>query len=74
MKKVSPIAILIKRACLQKIKKPLEELSRNHNHSWAVEIFLRNQDNLDAIAMNYRGHKKLRMVRCSLMHMIMQNH
>ena len=40
-----------------KVKKALEELSRNHNHSWAVEIFLRNQDNLDAIAMNYRGHK-----------------
>lgn len=40
-----------------KVKKALEELSYNHNHSWAVEIFLRNRDNLDSVAMNYRGHK-----------------
>lgn len=38
------------------VKNALDDLEENHNNSWAVEIFLRNIDNLDAIALSYRGH------------------
>lgn len=37
------------------VKNALDDLEKNHNNSWAVEIFLRNIDNLDAVALSYRG-------------------
>lgn len=40
-----------------KIKKALDDLEKSHDNSWAVEMYLRNKDNLSKIAMNYRGHK-----------------
>lgn len=33
----------------------LEELEQNHNHSWYEELYLRNKDTLDDIALFYRG-------------------
>ena len=35
----------------------LNELEQKHNSSWAVEIYNRNKDNLDNIALYYRGNK-----------------
>ena len=39
-----------------KVKKVLMDLDKNHNHSWAIEMFNRNQKNLDLNAIFYRGH------------------
>lgn len=33
----------------------LEDLEQNHNHSWYEELYLRNKDTLDDIALFYRG-------------------
>ena len=33
----------------------LTDLEKNHNHSWYEELFLRNKNNLDDIAIFYRG-------------------
>ena len=33
----------------------LEELEANHNHSWFEELYLRNEQTLDDIALFYRG-------------------
>lgn len=33
----------------------LDDLQRNHNHSWYEELYLRNKDNLNDIALFYRG-------------------
>lgn len=33
----------------------LKDLQENHNHSWYDEIYLRNKDTLDDIALFYRG-------------------
>lgn len=41
----------------KKVNKVLEELENNHNTSWAVEMFMRNIDNLDSNAIIYRGNK-----------------
>ena len=40
----------------QNIKDALDDIEKNKNHSWAAEIYLRNKDNLDKIAIQYRGN------------------
>lgn len=40
-----------------KTQKALSDIEKNHNTSWAVEIFRRNQENLDLISLLYRGNK-----------------
>ncbi len=42
---------------LKKVKKALDDIDTNRNHSWAVEIFDRNINNMDKIAIFYRGNK-----------------
>lgn len=37
------------------IKEVLDDLQKNHNHSWYDELYLRNKDNLDDVALFYRG-------------------
>lgn len=41
----------------KKTNAALLDIEKNHNTSWAVEIFRRNYNNLDLIALLYRGHK-----------------
>lgn len=41
----------------KKVELALEELEKNHNTSWAVEMYKRNKGNLDNIALYYRGNK-----------------
>ena len=41
----------------KKVELALEDLEQNHNNSWAVEMYNRNKDNLDNIALYYRGNK-----------------
>lgn len=41
----------------RKVNKALEDLQRNHNHSWYKEIMLRNKDNMDNFAIFYRGNE-----------------
>lgn len=40
-----------------KIKKVISDIECNRNHSWAVEMFERNKNNLEKIALKYRGNK-----------------
>ena len=40
-----------------KIKKVISDIECNRNHSWAVEMFERNKNNLDKVALKYRGNK-----------------
>lgn len=40
-----------------KVKKALLDIENNRNHSWAIEMFDRNKNNLDSIALKYRGNK-----------------
>lgn len=40
-----------------KIITALDELNQNHNTSWAIEMYRRNLDNLNGIALLYRGNK-----------------
>ena len=40
-----------------KIKKVISDIECNRNHSWAVEMFKRNKNNLEKIALKYRGNK-----------------
>ncbi len=40
-----------------KINRALEELQRNHNHSWYEEIMERNKENMDMPAIFYRGNE-----------------
>lgn len=42
---------------LKKVKKALDDIDTNRNHSWAVEMFDRNINNMDKIAIFYRGNK-----------------
>ena len=35
----------------------LEEIEKNHNHSWFIELYERNKNNLGDIALLYRGNK-----------------
>lgn len=39
----------------RRVKRALEDLQRNHNHSWYDEIMLRNKENMDKLAIFYRG-------------------
>lgn len=39
-----------------KAKKALQDIDRTRNHSWAIDIFNKNVDNLDLIAIQYRGN------------------
>lgn len=39
-----------------KAKKLIEEFEREHNHSWYDELYLRNSNTLDDIALFYRGN------------------
>lgn len=41
----------------KKVELALEDLEQNHNNSWAVEMYNRNKDGLDNIALYYRGNK-----------------
>ena len=34
-----------------------EDIKENHDHSWFEEVFLRNKDNVDKVALLYRGSK-----------------
>lgn len=37
------------------VKKAIKDIEQNHNHSLYLEILERNKDNLDSVAINYRG-------------------
>ncbi len=37
------------------IARVLDDLEKNHNHSWYQELYVRNIDNLDDVALKYRG-------------------
>lgn len=39
------------------VERVLKDLEENHNHSWYEEIYNRNKDNLEDIALIYRGNK-----------------
>lgn len=41
----------------KKVKFVLREIDENRNHSWAVEMFQRNKNNLNNVALFYRGTK-----------------
>lgn len=38
-------------------KEILEEIEKNHNHSWYKELYFRNKNNLDDVALIYRNNK-----------------
>lgn len=40
-----------------KVKNALKDIKINHNHSWAIEMFLRNRNSLDKTSISYRGNK-----------------
>ncbi len=39
----------------KKVQKALLDIDNNRNHSWAVEMYNRNSNNMDNIALYYRG-------------------
>lgn len=39
------------------LKKVLDDIEINHNHSWYEEIYLRNKQTLSDVALLYRGTK-----------------
>lgn len=41
----------------RKVKTILDDLQKNHNHSWYQEIMKRNKHNLDGLAIFYRGNE-----------------
>lgn len=41
----------------RKVTNALTDIDVNRNHSWAVEMFVRNRSNLDKIAVQYRGNE-----------------
>ncbi len=41
----------------EKVDLAIKDLMENHNHSWYEEVLLRNKDNMDKIALFYRGKK-----------------
>ncbi len=43
--------------CTKKVNDILEDIECNHNHSWYQEIYERNKDSLDDIALLYKGNK-----------------
>lgn len=40
-----------------KAQRALNDIDRNRNHAWAVEMYDRNKDNLDKIAIKYRENE-----------------
>ena len=38
-------------------KEILKDIEKNHNHSWYEELYTRNKNNLDDVAIFYRGYK-----------------
>ena len=40
-----------------KVRKAIEDIEKNRNHSWFIEMFNRNKNNLDKPAIKYRGNK-----------------
>ena len=46
-----------KKGLLPKVVSALNEIELNRNHSWAVEMFERNKNNLGNVALKYRGRK-----------------
>lgn len=53
--KVSLVTMSDSNKKYHKIKEALAELDKNHNWSWYDEIFDRNKDNLDSVAIWFRG-------------------
>ena len=47
----------IKKKNITKTDNILQELEKNNNHSWYHELYNRNKDNLDDIALIYRGNE-----------------
>lgn len=43
----------------KKSQRALLDIDNNHNHSWAIEIFNKNQSSLSNIALQYRGNNIL---------------
>lgn len=41
----------------KKIQKGLEDVEVNHNRSWIVDLYEKNKNNLDTVALFYRGTK-----------------
>ena len=41
----------------KKIQRGLEDVEINHNRSWIVDLYEKNKNNLDAVALFYRGTK-----------------
>ncbi len=41
-----------------KVNKALEEIEKNHNYSWAEEVYNRNKDELDKPMTYYRGYEQ----------------
>lgn len=40
---------------IKKVQRVLDDIDSNRNHSWAIEIYNRNKDNMNNIAIKYRG-------------------
>ena len=41
----------------ESVKRALDDLEKNHDTSWFMEIYKRNINNLDSVALLYRGNK-----------------
>ena len=41
----------------KRVRAALDDIERNHNHSWYKEIMLRNAKNLNGVAIFYRGRE-----------------
>ena len=41
----------------KKIQKGLTDVEVNHNRSWVVDLYEKNKNNLDTVALFYRGTK-----------------
>ena len=42
---------------VKKVQNVLNDIDNNHNHSWAIEMYDRNRENMNSIALYYRGKK-----------------
>lgn len=54
--KKSNLAYITKKSD-KKTEKALAEIDQYHNHSWYEEIYSRNKDRLDSVALVYRGNE-----------------
>ncbi len=55
-KKDAKHPFLLKDWMPKKVKRALKDLDQNHNHSIAVELFLRNIEDIDRVIIKYRGN------------------